>query len=52
VLLRVYGMHMFPDDVRENKKRIIEGIPNYQPMSSISRQMAAVMIQNREEALH
>ncbi|MDR6718615.1 serine hydrolase [Paenibacillus sp. 2003] len=50
VLLRAHGMHTFPDEFRENKKRMIAGIPHYQPKSLITRQMAAVMIQNLKHA--
>lgn len=46
VLLRAHGWHTISDLFEGNKKQMIVGIPNYQSASPITRQMAAVMIQN------
>lgn len=50
VLLRAHGWHTISDLFEGNKKQMIVGIPNYQSASPITRQMAAVMIQNLKQA--
>lgn len=49
VLLRAHGMHKQPYMIEPNKKQMKAGLPNYQPNSPITRQMAAVMIQNLKQ---
>jgi hypothetical protein len=39
-----------PYAVEPNKKQMMAGLPDYQPNSPITRQMAAVMIQNLKHA--
>lgn len=46
VLLRAQGFHNMPYWVAGNKKLMVAGIPDYQPAAPMTRQMAAVMIQN------
>ncbi|NQX66442.1 serine hydrolase [Paenibacillus alba] len=50
VLLRAQGWQNMPYAVEPNKKLMMTGVPDYQPNSPISRQMAAVMIQNLKHA--
>lgn len=49
VLLRAHGWHKQPYMIELNKKQMKAGLPNYQPNSPITRQMAAVMIQNLKQ---
>ncbi len=46
VLLRAQGFHNMPYWVAGSKKQMVTGLPDYQPTAPITRQMAAVMIQN------
>ncbi|MEK4292444.1 serine hydrolase [Paenibacillus sp. FSL R5-0914] len=46
VLLRAQGWHKMPFLLAANKKQMKAGLPNFYPNSPITRQMAAVMIQN------
>lgn len=50
VLLRAHGWQNMPYAVESNKKQMMAGLPDYQPNSLITRQMAAVMIQNLKHA--
>ncbi|MGO4786337.1 serine hydrolase [Paenibacillus sp. 2KB_20] len=49
VLLRAHGWHKMPFMLAANKKQMVVGLPNFQPKSPITRQMAAVMIQNLKQ---
>jgi len=49
VLLRANGWHKQPFMVEPNKKQMKAGLPNFYPNSPITRQMAAVMIQNLKQ---
>lgn len=49
VLLRAQGWHKMPFLLEANKKQMKAGLPNLQPNSPITRQMAAVMIQNLKQ---
>lgn len=51
LLLRAHGWFGFPDDIEKNKAKIISGIPNYNRNTVITRQTAAVMIQNLKQIL-
>ncbi|MEK8129453.1 serine hydrolase [Paenibacillus filicis] len=46
VLLRAQGWLVMPYMTESNKKQMMTGVPDYQPNAPITRQMAAVMIQN------
>ncbi|GGF95910.1 hypothetical protein GCM10010912_46000 [Paenibacillus albidus] len=46
VLLRAQGWHKMPFLLAANKQQMKAGLPNFQPNSPITRQVAAVMIQN------
>ncbi|MGO4270987.1 S-layer homology domain-containing protein, partial [Paenibacillus sp. TAF58] len=50
VLLRAHGYNHFPFMLEPNKKQMLTQVPDYQPNSLITRQMAAVMIQNLKHA--
>ncbi|WP_028563629.1 serine hydrolase [Paenibacillus pinihumi] len=50
LLLRAHGWHTMPYTVEPNKKQMMSGLPDYQPDSPVTRQMAAVMIQNLRQA--
>lgn len=49
VLLRANGWHKMPFMLAANKKQMVAGLPNFYPNSPITRQMAAVMIQNLKQ---
>jgi CubicO group peptidase (beta-lactamase class C family) len=49
VLLRANGWHKQPFMLEGNKKQMVAGLPNFNPNSPITRQMAAVMIQNLKQ---
>ncbi|WP_268624878.1 serine hydrolase [Paenibacillus alvei] len=49
VLLRANGWHKQPFMLAANKKQMVAGLPNFYPNSPITRQMAAVMIQNLKQ---
>lgn len=50
LLLRAHGWHTMPYTVEPNKQQMMSGLPDYQPDSPVTRQMAAVMIQNLRQA--
>lgn len=43
-LLLAHGWSAFPDNNKESKEKFIAGIPGYDPMAPITRQVAATMI--------
>ncbi|MDH2449337.1 beta-lactamase family protein (plasmid) [Priestia megaterium] len=45
-LLLAYGWNGFPDDSKEAREKIMNGIPGYDRATLITRQVAATMIQN------
>ncbi|MBO3284833.1 serine hydrolase [Paenibacillus sp. FSL M8-0228] len=49
VLLRAHGWYKQPFMIEPNTKQMMAGLRNYQPNSPITRQMAAVMIQNLKQ---
>ncbi|OPH53508.1 penicillin-binding protein [Paenibacillus ferrarius] len=50
LLLHAHGWESMPYTIEPNKKQMLSGLPNYQPDSPVTRQMAAVMIQNLRQA--
>lgn len=48
-LLGAHGWDKQPYMIPGNKKRMVAGLPNFYPNSPITRQMAAVMIQNMKQ---
>lgn len=48
-LLRAHGWDKQPYMIPGNKKQMVAGLPNFYPNSPITRQMAAVMIQNMKQ---
>ncbi|MDQ7862899.1 S-layer homology domain-containing protein [Peribacillus frigoritolerans] len=49
LLLRAHGWFGFPDDIEKNKAKMVSGIPNFNRNTVITRQTAAVMIQNLKQ---
>ncbi|MDK8180515.1 beta-lactamase family protein [Paenibacillus sp. UMB4589-SE434] len=49
VLLRAHGWYKQPYMIEPNKKQMVAGLSNFYPNSPITRQMAAVMIQNLKQ---
>ncbi|MBZ4224171.1 serine hydrolase [Bacillus wiedmannii] len=45
-LLLAHGWNGFPDESKEARKKIMNGIPEYNRATPITRQVAAIMIQN------
>jgi len=50
LLLHAHGWESMPYTIEANKKQMISGLPNYKSDSPVTRQMAAVMIQNLRQA--
>ncbi|GAA3410733.1 serine hydrolase [Paenibacillus hodogayensis] len=50
LLLHAHGWESMPYTIEPNKKQMLSGLPDYQPDSPVTRQMAAVMIQNLRQA--
>ncbi|EJR97573.1 serine hydrolase domain-containing protein [Bacillus mycoides] len=48
-LLRAHGWSAFPDESKEEKEKFIVGIPGYDLTAPITRQIAAIMIQNLKQ---
>lgn len=49
VLLRAHGWYGFPWAIEGNKKQMVSGIPGFNPTAPITRQTAAVMLQNLKQ---
>ncbi|MDO3676763.1 S-layer homology domain-containing protein [Paenibacillus ehimensis] len=49
VLLRAHGWHGIPWAIDSTKRQMLTGLPSFDPNASITRQTAAVMIQNLKE---
>lgn len=50
LLIHAHGWESMPDTIEPNKKQMLSGVPNYNSNSPITREMAAVMIQNLRQA--
>ncbi|WP_430203707.1 serine hydrolase [Paenibacillus lautus] len=49
LLIRSHGWYMFPDMIDANQQQMIKGIPGYNRSKPLTRQVAAVMIQNLKQ---